>query len=94
MIGFYNFLQKEFSEHVRRAHRGLLLCFALRFLLLHLFFCTGIAFDFFAYLSLGMRQAKDKISAGRKTLAENFGAYKNFGAFMKILALHKNFGAS
>jgi hypothetical protein len=61
---------------------------------LFLFFCTDIAFDFFASLSLGLRQTKEKISAGLKTLAENFGALQKFWRFMKILALHKNFGAS
>jgi hypothetical protein len=40
-----------------------------------------------------VRQAKEKISAGLKTLAENLGASQKFWRFMKILALHKHFGA-
>jgi hypothetical protein len=69
---------------LRRAHRGIFafalfcdfcFCFCSFAQTLHLTFAS---------LSLGMRQAKEKILAGLKTLAENFGALQKFRRFLKI----------
>jgi hypothetical protein len=50
---------------------------------LRLTFCTSF---------LEFRQAKEKISAALKTLAENFGTSRKLWRFTKTLALHENLG--
>jgi hypothetical protein len=67
-LAFYNFLQKEFSEHVRRAHRGLftLLCFC------DFCFCS-CSFARTLHLTFCISFFGDEASQGK-----NFGGSENF----------------
>ncbi len=79
-LAFYNFLQKEFSKHLRGAHRGLLLC--------DFFFCSSSfaqVLHFTFCISFFENKANQgEISAGLKTLTEIFGTSQKFRRFTKI----------
>ncbi len=83
-LAFYTLFTKGiFRELEKSTQRNFCFCFALRFLLLLLIFCTNFAFDFLHSSLWGWDKVRKNFGESEKLWWKTLALCKNLGAFWK-----------